>query len=279
MSFRFRLCRNDTTHWLRQTFGATPLRIPEARVKPLVVVARRKDNIQFRGELKYLLDKPDWTFSLSEDPVSSASLDRTRKVDAEIGLELLQGFLKGLNAGTAPVHAALKNLKTLSFSFRNVRRRYADLNLLGQALAGVHIDMNHPSMGIFQGEDAHEMLLVSDVIVSNLIALNDESGGEAGLSAGLPEWTEYLAKAKTDLKRVSSEKSSILFEGEDYLTFAFSCVRLQADPATGAIQIREAVDVRGTGDAGPEAAPYVELDEDEFEPGLLSWDDGLEKPA
>ncbi|MGA0557621.1 hypothetical protein ACO2Q8_13275 [Larkinella sp. VNQ87] len=272
MGFRFRLCKNDTTQWLRETFGATPLRVPEARVKPLVVVARRKDAIQFRGELKFLLKNNDWSFALNEDPVSSAALERTRKVDAEIGLQLLQGFLQGLKADSAPVQATLKGVKTLSFSFRNVKRRYADLNSLGSALIGQRINLKHPSVGLFFGDDAYEMLLVSDVIVSNLIGINNESGSEVSLEAGLPAWSEYLAKAQTSLKRVTGDKSSLSFEGEEYLTFAFSCVRLHVDPATGLIQLREAVEVRGAG-APPESKPYVELDEDEYEPGLLTWDE------
>ncbi|RIV18101.1 hypothetical protein DYU11_29540 [Fibrisoma montanum] len=271
MSFQIRLCRNDTTTYLRDTFKATPLLVPEARVKPLMVVARRNADIQFRGELRFLLDDPDWAFGLRDEAVSSASLDKTRKVDAGLGLQILRGFLKGLNAGHAPVEASLSGVKTLSLSFHNVRRHFADLNELGLALAGRRLNLNHPSLGLFRGDDPYQMLLVSDAIVSSEFSINKESGGEGSLEAGVPALHDYLAKAQTNLRRVSNTKSSITFEGDQPLTFAFSCVRLETDPATGALQILEAVTLRG--DGPQESQPRILLDNDLNEPGLLVFDD------
>ena len=270
MSFQLRLCKNDTTTYLRDTFKATPLLVPEARVKPLMVVARRKSNIQFRGELRFLLDDPDWSFDLRDEPVSSTSLEKTRKVDAGLGVQILQGFLQGLNAGSAPIQASLSSAKTLSLSFHNVRRHFADLNALGLSLVDRKLNLNHPSLGLFKSDEPYEMLLVSDVIVSSEFTINNESGGEGSLEAGLPVLQDFLAKAKTNLKRVSNTKSSLTFEGDQPLTFAFSCVRLDFDPATGALQIMESTDVRGFESKDPK--PQVLLDDDMQEPGLLMFD-------
>ena len=271
MSFQIRLCRNDTTSYLRDTFKATPLLTPEARVKPLMVVARRNNDVQFRGELRFLLDDPTWSFDLRDEPVSSASLDKTRTLDGSLGLQILQGFLKGLNAGNAPVQASLSGVKTLSLSFHKVRRHFADLNELGLALANRRLNLNHPSLGLFRGDDPFQMLLVSDAIVSSEFSVNNESGGAGSLEAGLPALHDYLANAKTNLKRVSTTKSSITFEGDQPLTFAFSCVRLDFEPATGALQIMEAVTLRGDGTTEPQ--PRILLDNDLNEPGLLVFDD------
>ncbi|CCH54209.1 hypothetical protein BN8_03357 [Fibrisoma limi BUZ 3] len=271
MSFQIRLCRNDTTSYLRDTFKATPLLTPEARVKPLMVVARRNNDVQFRGELRFLLDDPTWSFDLRDEPVSSASLDKTRTLDAGLGLQILQGFLKGLNAGNAPIQASMNGIKSLSLSFQNVRRHFADLNELGLALASRRLNVSHPSLGVFLGEDPYQMLLVSDAIVSSEFSINNESAGEGSLEAGVPALHDYLAKAKTNLKRVVNTKSSITFEGNQLLTFAFSCVRLDVDPATGALQIMEAVTLRG--DGTQESQPRIVLDNDLNEPGLLVFDD------
>lgn len=273
MSFQLRLCKNDTTTYLRDTFKATPLLVPEARVKPLMVVARRNSNIQFRGELRFLLDDTDWSFELRDEPVSSTNLEKTRKVDAGLGLQILQGFLQGLNAGNAPIQASLSSAKTLSLSFHNVRRNFADLNALGLSLVNRKINLNHPSLGLFRGDDPYEMLLVSDVIASNEFTINSESGGEGSLEAGLPALHDYVANVKTNLKRVSNTKSSMTFEGDQALTFAFSCVRLGFDPTTGALQVLESTDVRSRGvNESSESQPHVLLDDDVQEPGLLTFD-------
>ncbi len=277
MAFRFRICKNDTTSWLRDTFQATPLRVPEARVQPLIVVAQKDKNIQFRGDLDYLLKNPGaLAVSPNVDAVANVALQRTKKVDIEIGLSILEGFLEGLKMSPAAVGVALKGVKEISFSFSNVQRRWLDLGKLGLPLKTNTLDLEHPAVKIFTDDDPHTMLLVSDAIVSNSFGINLESGREDAFEAGIPAIQKFIADANLNVQVQSNLKKSITFQGDTPLTFAFSCVRVEFDPTTGAIALMEEVNPKTRGLESLEEVPTVPiaatLDEDEFEPGLLSWD-------
>ncbi len=277
MAFRFRICKNDTTTLLREMFKATPLRVPEARVQPLVVVAHKDNNIQFRGDLSFLLENPGaFVMDFNTDAVADVALERTKSIDIDVGLSILEGLLEGLKISPAAVGVALKGAKEISFSFNRVQRRWVDLGKLGLQLKTNRLDLTHPAVKIFMGEEASTFLLISDAIVSNSFGVNLESGREDAFEAGVPAIQQFVADAKLDVRVKSSFKNNITFEGDSPLTFAFSCVRIEFDPTTGAIALMEEVNPKTRGLESVEELPAAPvpatLDEDEFEPGLLSWD-------
>lgn len=275
MAFRFRLCPNDTTAVLKELFNATPLKVPEASVQPMQVIAEKDGKTDKRGELRHLLSNPLATqVSLKEDKVSDVSLERTRSVDWDFGVKLLDGFFKGFNIPSAQVGTKLSNAREISLSFHNVQRRWLDKNELGSALRNQKLDLQHPAAGIFLGKDAWNMLLVTDVIISNGFAINKEGSGEGSFDAQLPTIQQIVSDAKANVKVRSGSKNSITFEGTEFLTFAFSCVKLDIDPNTGAIGVGMTVVTRSTenGVIQVEEPEPVSLDENEFEPGMLEWD-------
>lgn len=278
MSFKVRICKNDTTTLLRKHFNATPMRVPDSSVKPLLIIAEKAGKTDKRGHLKHLLSgNPDLQTTIYNDAVANVNIQNTRSMDWEIGAKLLDGFLQGFNLPGASVIAALSDASTISLSFQNVRRLWIDKNELGTLLKGKTVDLSHPSVGIFLGEDAQNMLLVTDVIVSNGIALNVEKSTSGNIEAKVPVLQQIAsdASAKVNIKKGSD--NSIVFEGEDFLTFAFSCVKLNLDSATGALSVGLTMITRES--KIPNAAPEklevpqpVELDDDLYEPGLLDWD-------
>jgi hypothetical protein len=274
MAFRFRLCQNDTTAVLRDLFNATPVRTPEASVQPLLVIAEKAGKTDKRGMLQHLLIG-DGNFSIqaNDDPVSNVNLDKTRSMDWDFGLKLLDGIFQGFKLPSASIGAQLNGAKEISLSFNNVRRRWIDKNLLGSALKGLRVDLQHPSVGIFKGDDPWQMLLVTDVIASNGFAINVEKTRDDGFNVEAPAIQQILNEAKVDVKAKSNSKNSIAFEGNDYLTFAFTCVKLEVDPQTGALGVGATVVTKeGKTVKKSETPEPVELDDDLFEPGMLEWD-------
>ncbi|GAB4261014.1 MAG: hypothetical protein Kow0027_28530 [Saprospiraceae bacterium] len=278
MSFRFRICKNDTTTLLRKHFNATPMRVPDSSVQPLLIVAEKAGKTDKRGYLKHLLKgNPDVEPVIHDDAVANVEIQKTRSMDWDIGAKLLDGFLQGFNLPGASVTAALANAKTVSLAFQNVRRHWIDKNELGSILNGKTVDLTHPSVGIFLGDDAHNMLMVTDVIVSNGIAINVEKSSDGSIDAKVPVLQQIASDASAKVSVKKGGNNSIIFEGEDFLTFAFSCVRLELNPDTGVLGVGLTVITREskTPGAAPEEVEVpqpVELDDDLFEPGLLEWD-------
>ena len=278
MSIRFRICKNDTTTLLRKHFNATPLRVPDNSVQPMLIIAEKAGKTDKRGHLKHLLaGTPELQLTKHDDPVANVEIQKTRSMDWEIGAKLLDGFLQGFNLPGASVTAALSNAKTISLAFQNVRRHWIDKNELGSVLNGKKVDLTHPSVGIFLGEDAQNMLMVTDVIVSNGIAINVEKSTDGNFEGKIPALQQIASDANAKVAVKKGGSNAIVFEGEDFLTFAFSCVKLELDPNTGSLSVGLTVVTREskTPGAPPEEIQVpqpVELDDDLYEPGLLEWD-------
>lgn len=270
----FRICKNDLTDVLRETFNASPLRVPESRVKPLMVVGKRGKETNFRGQLKFLLEgAPELEVPFEESTMANASMQRTQSISLDFGIKILEGFLSGLGLpSAAPVGAHLKGAKEISFSFTDAKRLYIDPSQLGNALRGMKIDLQHPSIGMFtRSDDPFDMLLISDAIVSKQFTVNIEKGNEHEIEASLPQLQQQIADLNAKVKVDIKDNRSITFEGEEYLTFAFACVQLEVDRQSGGLQIGETVLTRGGGEV--EKTPYAVLDEDEFEPGMIEFEE------
>lgn len=277
MAFRFRICQNDTTSALRKLFDATPLRVPEASVQPMLVIAEKGGKTDKRGALRHLLsDQSELSVAIQEDIVSNVNLERTRSMDWDFGFNVLKGFFQGFNLPSAALSAELNNAREISLSFHNVRRRRIDKNELGSALQNRKLDLSHPSAKIFTGADAHNLLLVTDVIISNGFAINVIKTRDNGGSIEVPAIQQIIEEAKLGVKVKSESKDTIAFEGPEFLTFAFTAVKLEVDLTTGDLAVGTTVVTRqsATGEGLEKVAvpETVELDDDQFEPGLLEWD-------
>ena len=270
----FRICKNDITDLLRETFNASPLRVPETRVKPMVVIGKRGKTVNFRGQLKHLIiDGEHLEVPFEESTMANASLQRSQSISLNFGIKILEGFLQGLGlSSAAPIGAHLQGAKEISFSFTNARRLFVDPGLLGNHLKGKKIDLEHPSIGIFtDADDPFDMLLISDAIVSKSFTINIEKGNEHEIEASLPQLQQQIADLDAKVKIEIKDNRSITFKGEEYLTFAFACVALKLNKETGGLQIGETVLTKGSGEV--EQTPYSMIDDDEFEPGMLEWEE------
>ena len=283
MGFQLRICRNKTTDLLRDTFHATPVTPPEGSIRPLFVLSRLNGKVSRRGDLKFLFPKKyhkSLNLEFSHNRVADTALQRTQKVEMGLGVNIMGALLQGFKIDTAPVTAALSGAREISFSFTNIERVSVDVNELGAALSGKHLDLNNASAKIFLGDDdPSEMLLVTDVLSSNMMAVNTESTNGQDFKIDLAALESVIASADLKVKVEKHQNNSIVFQGEEALTFAFTCIRVYVDPQTGALTLGESVEVRAAREAkagGLESVPppqdYVQLDDDPLTPGFLSWD-------
>lgn len=263
MGFQLRICRNNTTDLLRQTFHATPVTPPESTIQPLFVLSRLDGKVSRRGDLKFLFPKKyhkSLNLEFSRNRVADTALQRTQKVDMGMGVQIMGALLQGFKIDTAPVTAALSGAREISFSFTNIERVSVDVNELGAVLSGKHLDLENASAKIFLGSDGpSEMLLVTDVLSSNMMAVNTESTSGQDFKINLEALQAAIASANLDVKVKKHQESSIVFQGETPLTFAFSCIRVYVDEQTGALTLGESVEVRRAREArGLESAPPLQ---------------------
>lgn len=280
MGIRLRMCKNKTTDLLRDTFHATPLTPPETTIQPLFVLSFHDGKVGRLGYLKELFDKPDQK-GLSPKPkantVANTELERTQKVEMDMGVHIMGALLSGFKLDASPVKASLQGAQEISFSFTNIQRFSIDVFKLGSALANKRANLDNRALQVFlEGRKPAKMLLVTDVLASNSLAINVESSKNRDFRIQLSPIQTFIANGKLGIKTSKHEEKTIAFEGPERLTFAFSCVPLIIDKNNGFLTPGLPMDglesTRGSRGATKPKPEYFELDDDPLSPGFLELD-------
>ncbi|MDQ3016274.1 MAG: hypothetical protein M3R25_06105 [Bacteroidota bacterium] len=231
-----RICKNEVTDIIRDQFGANTLKVPEARIQPMCMLEIRNGSQQYLGQFEYLVKGGfEHTIPAKTETVSSVSNQRTKVVDFNFGFGILGNFLKALGADPASVTAAIRSSQKMAFSFTNVRRTYIDPLMLGSILSQHEILADkdnfilHPALS----DKQVRLGLITDIIVSNNFSLSafTESGKNATID--VPAIANALGNVNATLKVEKTAENEVKFEGDQDLTFAFSCLEIKIDAVTG----------------------------------------------
>ncbi|RMD72614.1 MAG: hypothetical protein D6823_14800, partial [Chloroflexi bacterium] len=154
------LCTDDPlVSLVHDLFGANPVRVPDARIRPLSVVVHRRGRSIFRGSLLPLLTDSS---PLSVQPSVAQLIDisgrRSRRVSLDLGLNILRGFLYGFGLPMTELTTSIQGATAISFAFPTAMRIAYDVNALGWALAGRVIDRTNPAAAILFEQTPYELL-------------------------------------------------------------------------------------------------------------------------
>ncbi|WP_322489770.1 hypothetical protein [Chloroflexus sp.] len=269
------LCSNDPLVALvHDLFGANPVRVPDARIRPLSVVVHRHGRSIFRGSLLPLLTDSS---PLSVQPSVSQLIDisgrRSRRVSLELGLAILKGFLRGFGIPTAELSTTLQGAAAISFSFPTAMRLAYDVNALGCALAGRAIDRANPAAAILFEQTPYELLLIDSVLTSRHITITISGSKGQRLNVDIDALRHMLGDLGAQASVNHDSDLEITLASPHDLTFAFSCVRLFFNDEGYITTMPPDLDRRVLGSESGIRVRYspdrVMLSE---QPGLLVWD-------
>lgn len=278
-----RVCKNNITDQIRDLFDANPLKVPEARIQPLCMLEIKDYKPKYLGEFKFLVkDGFTQAIEIRTAPVSQVSNVKTKKIDFKIGFDILGNFIKAFGLDPAAVGASIKGSKKLSFSFGNVVRKYIDTLELGHILVSNDIKGDPDNMfieEISRNEDI-KLALITDVLTSTDFSLSTYKDNATGAEINIPLIQEYLANIDTNLTVEKVSENEVKFKGETPLTYAFTCVEISIDPATGKFSrgqwldnIRSAKAHTGLGSSIEELVevPKLLLDDNQANPLLIDF--------
>jgi hypothetical protein len=230
-----RLCDNDPLiSTLRDVFDCQPISVPDERIVPMTVVASDGSQSRFRGALASLLvGTPTLDVLVSISDMANLTIKRSNGVKIDLGLKILEGFLNGFGLPSAGIKAKFVGALAVSFAFKEVRRQYIDVNVLGRRLALRKLNVENPAAAIF-GAGGFEFLVVDSVIQSRDFVMTVEKAASGDFSVDIPVIQEIVQETNVGMSVTSSTKLDVSFNGPKHLTFAFACVRLFVD-AGGAI--------------------------------------------
>jgi hypothetical protein len=229
----FKLCPDDQlVNTLHTVFHANIVRIPEARCKPLAVIAVTSGEPHFWGYLEELTEFsiPNVQSSIKEGAMANISGKHSKSVSIDLGLQILEGFLSGFNLPSAAITTKFTGAKTVSFSFQQVVRQFISPGQLGKLMQGHALDAGNGSNDIFFNKEA-KLLVVDSVITSKDFSITVDSTNETNFSLDVPAIQEIIGQAKTNVQVASSTGLDITFQGNTPLAFAFTCLSCKLDEA------------------------------------------------
>lgn len=225
----FGLCLGDPIiETLRGVFGQNILKVPEERYRPLTVMAARNSRISFRGSLPPLimgesLELPDALFADSR--MTNIAGKRSRSVNLNVGLQILEGFLGGLGVPSAGVTNAFTGATQVSFRFDDVVRKWVDINSVGALLRGRRIDAENPAAAIFFGAEQFSFLVLDSVITSTDFTISVDRASAADFRLNVPAIQQLVANVSATIRVTTTTGLDLSFKGQQQLAFSFSCVR------------------------------------------------------
>ena len=283
MSFKKFLCKDNAKDpllsELYSTYDATPFLPPSEGIKPLDLIGHRGQKTKNFGPFAEMLVKSGTPFELTPEMATRANVElkKTMSFNVDLGFKLLDQVFNGFKLKIDPLQAGLNNVKELSLSFQNVQRKHIPHTLLGSALTGRKLDLSHVSMGAFKrAEKPLGMYVIASVLQCNTFSIHLNRAANQNLSIAdseIGKLTDVGFKVKNDQK----EDLVISHGGSEYLTFAFSCYKLNFDPQ-GVMSLEEEVAwEKGVTKESSEPTIGSESIEISFMsptlPAILTWDD------
>lgn len=226
----FKLCNDDRLLTiLRDTFKASPIKVPEERIKPLVALEVNKQKVKFIGDLNHLLDDPNPIIIKAQtSPMANLSATNSKTVDTELGLKIMGGFLQGFGVEGASLDFAFKGAKKISFSFQNVTREFIDIGELGNILSKRNFNLKNPVNQPFIDETS-TCVVIDSVIRSDNFSIHVEEANSSDFKIDTQEIANVLGSGESKVSTKSSSDLNISFQGNVPLAFAFTGFVLLSD--------------------------------------------------
>ena len=259
---------------LHSSFKATPFLPPSSKdIDLLFLISHKGRETKVLGPLEEVLHDSDTPISVKTitSDVANIQLNKTSDISLELGLTVLSEVFQGFNLDMAPLRGAVAGGKELSLSFPDARRTRIFPTALGSALLNRKINPEHPLMKNVLKKKG--LYVVTSLLQSRNFLMTFNKDRNTGLDFNAA--VQQVADANLSVKSNRSTEFEIGHDGEEYLTFAFSCVELLVGK-DGSISINREV-IWKRGEDGQEVPVqdenYTEISFMNPElPAILAWD-------
>ena len=224
-----KLCKNDfLVKTLRETYQATPLRIPQKRVQPLCALMRKGKKAKFQGDITKLLTEGSGKIpTVHTDPIPDIKGKRSKTVKIDLGMKILEGFMSGFGISSANIGVHLNKVKTVDFSFKDSKRYYFEPVDLGAFLGSRKLADNPAAREYL--EKRKDLLIINSVFVSKDFSIKVDESSQNDFNNSVDNIKQAISDIQANVKVTTTNNLDITFTGEDYLTFAFAAIELEID--------------------------------------------------
>ena len=221
MSF-YSICKSDPVlDFIRDTYDATPLKIPDTRINPLTLLTNEKRRVRYLGHIKDVAGKAWKELRPVSQKLPDISEVESRKLSWSIAIDLLNPFLaQSLIPTLTDTMTSLKAFRSTSVcvSINGVRRHFISPIRVAKLLESDPIDLRTiNSSGPFY--------LVDSILVARKITLNMNCPSAVEVATKL----ENALSGKFSTDAILRSQSCVSIAGNKFVPFAFTCFQLQID--------------------------------------------------
>jgi hypothetical protein len=202
--------------------GYNVLRLPRRGILPLGVIGRDGSAKSWLGTLDQI-----WTSKIPVPAVGAPQSvvglngEKTSNIEAAVGLDILANALGGMLGGGAPsVNTSYQHARYVQFAFKDVRSVGIDPFLIGNFLAEGVLKPSPVVARYFSGKFGIEALVVSEILEAKSISVTGKRDAKTAVDVNLPQIQAALG-AKVKVTAGNAEKTELVYEGDQYLTFGF----------------------------------------------------------
>jgi hypothetical protein len=225
------LCRSDPLlDFIRATYGAIPLRVPDQRFQPLALFTVQERRARYLGTLSELAVDPAWsTPRTSSSELGQVSGTTSNQIAWSAAADLLGPFISNvLGIDLAPVKAGLKGASRETEGVRiaigPTRRTMVNPLAISHAIEGKVLRLPATTELDFGREGGQALYVIDCVFVARELSL--ELIGSKARDAAANLEAKLVAKVKASQMLRASSKLTVL--GSNRTPFAFTCLRMQA---------------------------------------------------
>jgi hypothetical protein len=224
------MSRPDQSITFLRNFGYSVFRVPRLSAQPLEVLHRNGKDLTRLGGITDLVSGgtiPPPPVHRDDRPGVDIEGTETSKVNVNIGVTILGGFIGALGGGNLGLQVGFNRAKSVTFKYTAVTEDSIDVLLLEQFIKAGRINEHVPSGTIDKLID-DEIYAITSILKTQKIVVAAQ--GEGGVSVQLD--VPVIQQAVGGNIKVGTEgavTSNISFEGPVAAPFAFQAVQLVFD--------------------------------------------------
>lgn len=215
------MCTDPRITYLNDA-GYNVVRLPRRGIVPLGVIGHDGKSRSWLGTLDQI-----WQSSAQvpvpgpPQPAVGISGERTSNIDLDVGLDILANALGGMFGGSAPsVNGSYQNARFVQFAFKDVRSVGIDPFVIGNFLAAGQLRPSAFVDRYFSGDHGIEALVISEILEAKSIGVIGKRDAKTAVAVDVPQ-IQAAVGAKVKVASGNAEKTEVVYEGDEYLTFGF----------------------------------------------------------
>ena len=269
------LCESDPlVKLIRETYGATPLKIPDGRFAPLTLLATPNRRVMYIGGLAELAP-PTWSKPrLDTIDMPSVTATQSRDLSWGVAIDLVGPFVAQLlGIAQVEVEASIKRSQhkgqTVRLSIGRAKRTFVQLIALARSIETIPLKLPSSLDDELGRAGLKSLYLVDSVLTAAEITLGVEGSSAAETAAKLS--ADIAGKASADA--VIRATSTLTITGTKRHPFAFTSVPVTVDSSgvISSLGVADQLRIAGATGVGAFGSPAYEALGERNE--LVAFDD------